>query len=30
LAPPLTIGPKEFNELEQILRGVLVEAWKKL
>ena len=27
LAPPLTIGPKEFDEIESILRGVLTEAW---
>ncbi|WP_460772747.1 aspartate aminotransferase family protein [Microbacterium sp. GXF7504] len=30
LAPPLTIGPKEFTEIEQILRGVLTEAWSRL
>ena len=30
LAPPLTIGPKEFDEIEQILRRVLTEAWKRL
>ncbi|MBF4461909.1 MULTISPECIES: aspartate aminotransferase family protein [unclassified Rathayibacter] len=30
LAPPLTIGPKEFDEIEQILRGVLTEAWSRL
>ncbi|MEL0199876.1 MAG: aspartate aminotransferase family protein [Aquiluna sp.] len=30
LAPPLTIGPKEFDEIEQILRKVLTEAWKRL
>ncbi|QHC67067.1 aspartate aminotransferase family protein [Rathayibacter sp. VKM Ac-2759] len=30
LAPPLTIGPKEFDEIEQILRGVLTEAWARL
>ena len=30
LAPPLTIGPKEFDEIEQILRGVLTEAWTRL
>jgi len=30
LAPPLTIGEKEFDEIEQILRGVLSEAWTKL
>ncbi len=27
LAPPLTIGPAEFDEIEQILRSVLTEAW---
>ena len=26
LAPPLTIGPAEFDEIEQILRSVLTEA----
>lgn len=30
LAPPLTIGPAEFAEIEQILRGVLTEAWARL
>jgi adenosylmethionine-8-amino-7-oxononanoate aminotransferase len=30
LAPPLTIGPKEFDEIESILRGVLSEAWTRL
>ncbi|WP_291053856.1 aspartate aminotransferase family protein [Herbiconiux sp.] len=30
LAPPLTIGPAEFDEIEQILRGVLSEAWTRL
>jgi adenosylmethionine-8-amino-7-oxononanoate aminotransferase len=30
LAPPLTIGPKEFDEIEGILRGVLSEAWTKV
>ena len=30
LAPPLTIGPAEFTEIEQILRGVLTEAWARL
>jgi adenosylmethionine-8-amino-7-oxononanoate aminotransferase len=30
LAPPLTIGPSEFHEIEQILRGVLTEAWSRL
>ena len=30
LAPPLTIGPTEFDEIEGILRGVLTEAWSRL
>ncbi|MBN9187357.1 MAG: aspartate aminotransferase family protein [Microbacterium sp.] len=30
LSPPLTIGKPEFDEIEQILRGVLTEAWTKL
>ena len=30
LAPPLTIGPKEFTDITDILRGVLSEAWTKL
>ncbi|MES2093963.1 MAG: aspartate aminotransferase family protein [Actinomycetota bacterium] len=30
LAPPLTIGQTEFDEIEQILRGVLTEAWTRL
>jgi len=30
LAPPLTIGPSEFNEIEQILRSVLTEASTRL
>ena len=30
LAPPLTCGPDEFNEIESILRGVLSEAWTRL
>jgi adenosylmethionine-8-amino-7-oxononanoate aminotransferase len=30
LAPPLTTGPAEFAEIEQILRGVLTEAWTRL
>ena len=29
LAPPLTIGPAEFDEIEGILRGVLTEAWTR-
>lgn len=30
LAPPLTIGPAEFDEIEQILRSVLTEATSHL
>ena len=30
LAPPLTVGQPEFDEIEQILRGVLSEAWTRL
>ena len=30
LAPPLTIGKPEFDEIEGILRGVLTEAWTRL
>ena len=30
LAPPLTIGPTEFDEIEGILRSVLTEAWSRL
>ncbi|WP_309617186.1 aspartate aminotransferase family protein [Salinibacterium sp.] len=30
LAPPLTIGPAEFDEIESILRSVLTEAWSRL
>ena len=30
LAPPLTIGPTEFTEIEGVLRSVLTEAWTKL
>jgi adenosylmethionine-8-amino-7-oxononanoate aminotransferase len=30
LSPPLTCGPAEFDEIEQILRGVLGEAWARL
>lgn len=29
LAPPLTIGPNEFDEIEQTLRRVLEPAWNK-
>ncbi|MDQ6937350.1 MAG: aspartate aminotransferase family protein [Actinomycetota bacterium] len=30
LAPPLISGPAEFEEIEQILRSVLAEAWTHL
>ncbi|WP_378146042.1 aspartate aminotransferase family protein [Cnuibacter sp. UC19_7] len=30
LAPPLTIGQPEFDEIEQILRDVLTRAWQVL
>jgi len=30
LAPPLIVGPPEFDEMEQILRSVLTEAWSRL
>jgi adenosylmethionine-8-amino-7-oxononanoate aminotransferase len=30
LAPPLIAGPKEFGEIESILRNVLTEAWARL
>jgi adenosylmethionine-8-amino-7-oxononanoate aminotransferase len=30
LAPPLVAGPAEFDEMEQILRSVLTEAWAQL
>ncbi|NGX08910.1 aspartate aminotransferase family protein [Mycobacteroides franklinii] len=30
LAPPLISGPREFDAIEQILRGVLTEAWARL
>ena len=30
LAPPLICGQAEFDEMEQILRGVLTEAWSRL
>ncbi len=30
LAPPLTLGPAEFTEIEQILRSVLTEASNRL
>jgi len=30
LAPPLIVGQPEFDEIEQILRSVLTEAWLRL
>ena len=30
LAPPLIVGQSEFDEIEQMLRGVLTEAWSVL
>jgi adenosylmethionine-8-amino-7-oxononanoate aminotransferase len=30
LAPPLIVGQPEFDEMEQILRSVLTEAWRRL
>ena len=30
LAPPLISGQAEFDEIEQILRGVLSDAWRRL
>src|ERR671920_1936442 len=30
LAPPLIAGQKEFDEIGEILRGVLTEAWSRL
>jgi adenosylmethionine-8-amino-7-oxononanoate aminotransferase len=30
LSPPLTCGPDQFDEMEQILRAVLTEAWTKI
>jgi adenosylmethionine-8-amino-7-oxononanoate aminotransferase len=30
LAPPLIVGQQEFDEIEQVLRSVLTEAWKVL
>jgi adenosylmethionine-8-amino-7-oxononanoate aminotransferase len=30
LAPPLTVGQSEFDEIEQILREVLSQAWTRL
>ena len=30
LAPPIIIGQREFDDIEQRLRGVLTEAWTRL
>ena len=30
LAPPLIVGQAEFDEIEQVLRSVLTEAWSRL
>jgi adenosylmethionine-8-amino-7-oxononanoate aminotransferase len=30
LSPPLTCGQEQFNEMEQILRTVLTEAWNRI
>ena len=30
VAPPLIVGQAEFDEIEQILRHVLTEAWSKI
>jgi adenosylmethionine-8-amino-7-oxononanoate aminotransferase len=30
LAPPLICGPKEFDEMESILRSVLTDAWARI
>ncbi|GHJ10065.1 aspartate aminotransferase family protein [Micromonospora humidisoli] len=30
LAPPLIVGQEQFDEMEQILRAVLTEAWARL
>ena len=30
IAPPLTMGPAEFDDIEQILRKVLTEAGKRI
>jgi adenosylmethionine-8-amino-7-oxononanoate aminotransferase len=30
LAPPLICGPEQFDEIEQILREVLTEAWQRI
>ncbi|MGH3274821.1 MAG: aspartate aminotransferase family protein, partial [Streptosporangiaceae bacterium] len=30
LSPPLTCGQQQFDEMEQILRDVLTQAWARL
>jgi len=30
VAPPLICGPEQFTEMEQIIRSVLTEAWKRI
>jgi adenosylmethionine-8-amino-7-oxononanoate aminotransferase len=30
LSPPLIVGQQEFDEIEQILRAVLTEAWTRI
>lgn len=30
LSPPLTCGPEDFEEMEQIIRSVLTEAWEMI
>jgi adenosylmethionine-8-amino-7-oxononanoate aminotransferase len=30
LAPPLICGPREFDEMESILRSVLTQAWERI
>jgi adenosylmethionine-8-amino-7-oxononanoate aminotransferase len=30
LSPPLIVGQSEFDEMEEILRSVLTEAWKRI
>ena len=30
LSPPLIVGQAEFDEMEQILRSVLTEAWERI
>jgi adenosylmethionine-8-amino-7-oxononanoate aminotransferase len=30
LAPPLIIGQPEFDYIEEVLRSVLTEAWRRI